>query len=232
MIPIPVIDLAAGQVVHAKGGNRNLYPPLKSQLCSSSKPVEVVAGLLALHPFTHLYIADLDAITGTGDHLPIINKLHRSFPGLQLWIDAGIHSHADYIQQRSRLPGTLVLGSETLQDVAQMATVFDSEDVVLSLDFRHGSALGSSGIETQPELWPRRIICMTLDSVGAGHGPDIEQLRRLQQISPESTIFAAGGVRNKIDLELLHSNDIDGVLLASALHNGNINSTQLRDFSG
>ena len=69
---IPVIDLMHGQVVHARMGQRQHYQPIQSLLCSSSAPIDVVSALLELYPFERMYIADLDAITGQGDHLATI----------------------------------------------------------------------------------------------------------------------------------------------------------------
>lgn len=230
MILIPVIDLAAGQVVHARGGERSKYLPLHSPLCRSSSPADVVAGLLSLYPFSHLYIADLDAITRSGDHSRLIAQLHEAFPALQLWIDAGIGSRADYLRLRDRLPGTLVAGSETLADTALLESDADRHDIVLSLDYRDGRALGPIGIAAHPELWPARTICMMLDRVGSGRGPDLALLQQLQRDAPQTRIFAAGGIRGADDLAQLHECGVDGALLASALHDGHVDATQLQRF--
>ena len=43
---IPVIDLSGGRVVHARRGQRELYQPLRSNLCVGSEPLAVVEGLM------------------------------------------------------------------------------------------------------------------------------------------------------------------------------------------
>ena len=48
---IPVLDLKAGQVVHAKHGNRQNYLPIQSALSDSSEPLTVVRALQSLYPF-------------------------------------------------------------------------------------------------------------------------------------------------------------------------------------
>ncbi|HSI24796.1 MAG TPA: nickel transporter, partial [Methylotenera sp.] len=70
---IPVIDLKQGplkecHVVHAKHGQRASYKPIKSILSDSSGVLNVVEGLLKLYPFRIIYIADIDAISNTGNH--------------------------------------------------------------------------------------------------------------------------------------------------------------------
>lgn len=59
---IPVIDLMGGVVVRARLGRRDTYPPIETRLSATSAPIDVVAGVLALHPFGAIYVADLDAI--------------------------------------------------------------------------------------------------------------------------------------------------------------------------
>jgi Uncharacterized protein related to proFAR isomerase (HisA) len=49
----------------------------------------VVGGLLGLAAFPTLYVADLDAIEGTGDNEAVLRHLRRRFPRLGLWVDAG-----------------------------------------------------------------------------------------------------------------------------------------------
>ena len=77
---IPVIDLMHGQVVHARMGQRQHYQPIQSLLCSSSTPIDIVNALLELYPFERLYIADLNAIQGKGNHFQTIQALIDEFP--------------------------------------------------------------------------------------------------------------------------------------------------------
>jgi len=231
VILIPVIDLSAGRVVHARGGERSNYRPLQSQLCPGSESLEVVAGLLSLHPFSHLYIADLDAITRAGDNTAVISQLHAAFPGLQLWVDAGISTRSDLLLHRARCPGTAVVGSETLADTALLQSSASGDDTVLSLDFRHGRPLGPTDIPAHPALWPGRVICMSLDRVGSNSGPDLVRLQQLRRDAPHRELFAAGGIRGADDLEQLQELGVTGALLASALHEGRIDAGQLRRFT-
>lgn len=231
MILIPVIDLAAGRVVHARGGERSAYRPLQSGLCASSRPADVVGGLLSLHPFTHLYIADLDAITGSGDHYAVIGALQSAFPQLQLWVDAGVANRGDWLRQRSLCPGTPVAGSETLAGTDLFEAPGARDEVILSLDFRHRRPLGSRPLHERPGLWPRRLICMSLDRVGSGRGADMARLQQLRQRAPSAELYAAGGIAGAADLEQLQRLGVAGALLASALHEGGLDSAQLRRFA-
>ena len=77
---IPVIDIKNGQVVHAQGGRRDSYRPIRTPLSPTSAPADVAAGLLRLAPFRNLYIADLDAIEGRRPTTPRSMRSPRPRP--------------------------------------------------------------------------------------------------------------------------------------------------------
>src|SRR5438105_11015115 len=91
---IPVLDLKDRTVVRAQMVERDRYRPIETPLAPSSDPVDVARGLLSVHPFQTLYIADLDAIEGRGDNEAAIGQLRRAFPQLSLWVDNGIADRA------------------------------------------------------------------------------------------------------------------------------------------
>lgn len=227
---IPVIDLMGGTVVHARRGERHAYRPLSSPLCNGSKPADVVAGYLSVHPFTTVYIADLDAIMGKGDSGVIIAELGRQFPGIAFWVDNGLSSPSDCRVWLERGLGDLVLGSEAQRDIAAIDTLSPevaAGRIVLSLDFKNGQFLGPTALLEQTELWPRRLIAMTLSRVGSDAGPDFDLLDHLRTQAPGKSIFAAGGVRGGEDLVELHRRGFSGVLVASALHSGRIGEREI-----
>jgi phosphoribosylformimino-5-aminoimidazole carboxamide ribotide isomerase len=227
---IPVIDLMGGIVVHARRGERQNYQPLHSPLCAGCEPGDVVGGYLTVHPFSTVYIADLDAITGRGDCGPVIARLRRQFPVLRFWVDNGL---ADILACRNWLQrgyGDLVIGSEAQSDASainDLAQENAADRIVLSLDFKDGKFLGPDGLREQPSLWPQRIIAMTLSRVGSDTGPDFGLLDQLRTKAPAKKLFAAGGVRGGEDLIELNRRGISGVLVASALHAGRIGKREI-----
>jgi phosphoribosylformimino-5-aminoimidazole carboxamide ribotide isomerase len=227
---IPVIDLMGGIVVHARRGDRQNYQPISSPLCSGSLAGDIVAGYLNIHPFSTIYIADLDAITGKGDSGPVIMQLRRQFPALRFWVDNGISSAAACRAWLQQGHGDLVLGSEAQSDLTtldDLAAERSGDRIVLSLDFKDGKFLGPEALQNQPSLWPQRIIAMTLSRVGSDSGPDFDLLKQLQTKAPAKKLFAAGGVRGGEDLVQLSRRGISGVLVASALHAGRIGKREI-----
>ena len=239
MLLIPVIDLMQGQVVHARRGERDNYRPIVSSLCSGSDAMEIVAALLALHPFSILYIADLDAIQNNGENANIIKELHNSYAGLTLWLDGGISDAASYAILAAQNLGRIVIGSETLRDTVLLQTRDENKLAknapVLSLDFHGEHFRGEPALQNEPNLWPDDVIAMTLARVGADSGPDFGRLAQLlalaQQTSPRKKIYAAGGVRHVADLRRLRDMGVSGALIASALHDGRITRDDLINFA-
>lgn len=226
---IPVIDLLHGQVVRARRGERHLYRPIESRLCSGSDPLTIVHALLELYPFESLYIADLDAIGGHGSHHAIIASLAQRYPQLNIWLDAGLQ-HPQQLKAWNDLNLNLVIGSEGLQSAQQyknLAQALDPARTLLSLDFSANGFIGPPEMLRETSLWPACIIAMTLARVGSEQGPDFSLLRDLIQRAGNRKIIAAGGIRDQDDLQRLNQLGVAGALLASALHDGQINAEHL-----
>ncbi len=224
---IPVIDLLGGVVVRARMGERASYQPLQTPLSPTSQPRDVVAGLLGLHPFSTLYVADLDAIAGTGEHDVVLAELAAAFPGLALWVDNGLDDLARAKKWLAGNTGQLVLGSESQRDSALPAGLRHHPRVILSLDFRAEAFVGPPEVLAQPQLWPARVIVMTLARVGSGAGPDLERLAQVLAMAGQRQVFAAGGVRGAADVLALAKAGAAGVLVASALHDGRLTGKEL-----
>jgi phosphoribosylformimino-5-aminoimidazole carboxamide ribotide isomerase len=222
---IPVIDLRDGLVVRARMGQRDQYRPIETPLSPTSGPADVVRGLLSVFPFRTLYVADLDAIEGTGNSDAVIAELNAAFPALTFWVDNGLAeaAAAKAWLDKNWLDGGshLVLGSETQRDTSLVASL-RNDRIILSLDFRGDAFIGPRMLLGAPEIWPRRIIVMTLARVGSGAGPDLARLGEIQQCAGDRLLYAAGGVRHADDLAALKRNGIVGALVATALHDGRL----------
>ena len=214
---IPVLDLIEGRVVRAKMGDRDAYRPIETPLSATADPVDVARGLMRLGAFTTLYIADLDAIRGRGDNFAALARLREALPYVELWIDNGAAT-STAVEAAERF-GASVLGTESQCDTTLVAA---RRDALLSLDFRGEAFQGPPELLSRTELWPERVIVMTLHRVGGGAGPDFERLAAIRARAGGRQIYAAGGVRDAADLTALKAVGAAGVLVASALHDGRI----------
>lgn len=223
---VPVLDLLGGEVVHARGGDRANYRPIVTPLAQGSDPVAVATGLMALAPFGCLYVADLDAIQGRPGNEAALRRLKASFPGLAFWIDEGAADAEAVARRLDSGLGEPVIGSESQRDGTLIERYRDDARVALSLDFRGDDFLGPRVLLEGPQLWPRRVIAMTLARVGAGQGPDVALLERLAAQGARA-LYAAGGVRDAADLDAAARAGAQGALVATALHDGRIDAAVL-----
>jgi len=224
---IPVIDLKAGQVVHARRGERDRYAPIATPLARSSDPVDVARGLLAIHAFPALYVADLDALMGTGDNRVALTRLKAAFPHLTLWVDSGI---AELEAAAAWLDGgqdRLVIASEAQRDTALARRLAHHPRAILSLDFRDATFLGPPELLEDSSCWPAAVIVMTLARVGSGAGPDMPRVAAIRDAASTRQVYAAGGVRDRADLVALQRAGIAGALVASCLHDGRLSGPEI-----
>jgi HisA/HisF family protein len=232
MILIPVVDLMHGQVVRARRGDRSSYQPITSALCGTSEPIAVARTLVAHCAARHLYIADLDALQGRPAQVDLLDDLLQALPGVELWLDAGFADAPAAAALAARFGAAAprvrpVFGSESLRSRAALEDCFGPRGragpgALLSLDRRDGSRLDAAGCWDLPALWPRQVIVMTLEHVGADAGPDLGTLAALRAQAPHAELIGAGGIRDAADLERAAATGAWAWLVASALHDARL----------
>ena len=231
---LPVIDILRGQVVRGVRGERHAYRPIVSRLVDGSAPCAVARALRKVAPppagqQAVLYVADLDAIQGGPVQATVLLELLRDQPDLCLWLDAGFTGPAAVRALRPALgPAAArvrpVYGSESLASAAALDELARDPQAILSLDSRLERPMDPSGSWQRPHAWPRTVVVMTLDRVGAGSGPDLETFARLRGLAPDRVWIGAGGVRDAADLRAAAAGGAAGWLVASALHDGTLNA--------
>ena len=228
---IPAIDLKGGAVVHASGGMRATYRPIETPLGSAADAIAIARALLAVSEAPALYIADLDAIEGVGNHFELCRDLSSALPQTALWIAAGFSNVTDCAFWLP-LGATLVIGTESLrfaEDWQELRATF-GESLMLSLDFDAEGQRGLASLFAEPAHWPERVIAMSLDRVGTGHGPDVARLRDVVDQAGARSVYASGGMRDIGDLEAAAEAGAGGALIATALHQGAVSQKEIAAF--
>ena len=95
---------------------------------------------------------------------------------------------------------------------------FFTERPIISLDYRDGRLL--SHHKLNPGDFPTVIVLDTA-AVGLNQGPcTVPQCIEIRQQYPHLDLITGGGIRNADDLKQLEDIGVNGVLIASALHDG------------
>jgi len=224
---IPVIDIKKGLAVHAKLGLREHYQPLNTLLCPSSEIIQVIDCFLSVHDFKIIYLADLDAIIGTGNNQKLIKTLLQIYPKIIFLVDSGYQRHPSLLTTFDNYQ--TVLGSESYSDNVLNNLKSFEKNFILSLDFSaQGRPLGSEQLFNEQDLWTSQIILMTLARVGSSEGVDLDKLIYYQQLNPKVEFIASGGIRSIDDVYALKRIGIKKVLCATALHNKMISSIEIQ----
>jgi phosphoribosylformimino-5-aminoimidazole carboxamide ribotide isomerase len=226
---IPVIDVIGGEVVHAVGGDRGRYWPLRSRLTDSTRPIDVARALLAATGARELYVADLDAIRWGVETQGVAAML----AGLEcdLLIDqGGIGAHPAPANVRE------VYALECRMDAAKYRRHARTTGAIFSIELRDGrlvdgwqdwgltSPLGTAGLVRKAyDLGYRAFIVLDLARVGMGRGSGTHDLlRALRDEYPDVELIAGGGVKTHDDVARLGEAGADAVLVASAIHDGTL----------
>ncbi len=239
MLLIPVLDLARGQAVHARRGDRLHYRPVRSVL-APGRTGDALALARAYRTelrASHCYVADVDAIEGKPLQAGLLAALADPAQGFGpgLMVDAGVNSAARAREVLARGATQIVVGLESLPSFAvfeEIVSAAPSGRVVFSLDLRAGRPVAGDGFD--PDLAPAEfaaravelgaaaVLVIDLAAVGSSAGPwHLELLGNLKQRLGRP-VYAAGGVRSREDIALLRQAGCDGVLVATALHAGEL----------
>jgi phosphoribosylformimino-5-aminoimidazole carboxamide ribotide isomerase len=239
---IPVLDLMGGVVVRGVGGRRNEYRPVQSRLASSARPLDVARAFRERLGLDELYVADLDALEGARGQVEIIREVAAD--GFRLLVDAGLrqaHSGRMLIEAGAERAVAALETSDGPDQFRSLLGELGAKHIVFSLDLKGGRLLGNPAAwdtDDPRELAGKVVGCgaqsmIVLDLAGVGERggvPTRDLCRRLREEFPKIELVTGGGVRDARDLAELAECGMDGVLLASALHDGSLTAADLREY--
>jgi phosphoribosylformimino-5-aminoimidazole carboxamide ribotide isomerase len=237
---IPVIDLKGGRAVHAVRGERERYRPVRSVIAGEDgDALSLARAFRSALALDELYVADLDAIGGVGEHGSIIRALaHQA----RLMVDAGANEPKRARTLLDLGAHRVVVGTETLTGpdaLDRLLAALPEGSVVLSTDLRAGRTLspdpqlaGLPALDAVARLHRaglREAIVLDLARVGGGAGPDVALIAEIHAAFPDLELLAGGGVRDVEDLRALGDAGAAGALVATALHGGVIGARELAE---
>lgn len=219
---IPVMDLKNGEAVSGKSGMRNTYKPLKTVFSASSDPLRI-ADALNNAGYEKIYLADLDAIEGTGSNMELASNVNRIIP---VMLDAGIKDSHE-VENVLKYVDNAVVATETIESILELNNIFSSFDknsLTLSVDVKDGQVLGNNIktdfktiLKTVFGIEPKEIIILDISGVGTERGFDQELLKLFRDV--DADIIVGGGVTPE-DISKLGELGVEKFLVGTALHSG------------
>ncbi len=244
---VPVIDLKKGRAVHAVGGHRDQYQPLRSIWQATALPEELACSLRDGLGLNSLYLADLDAIGGHPPHIELYRRLRELVP--DIWIDAGLRDARDVagLLDLGRRDLSAVVGLESLTSPRDLAGVLERMGVdrtIFSLDLFDGRPRIAPAAEWMTDdpiaiadraiaEGVRRLILLDLARVGTGRGPGSHRLLvEIRQGYPHVEMTVGGGITRVEEILELRDAGATAVLVGSAIHDGRIGRRELEWIAG
>jgi phosphoribosylformimino-5-aminoimidazole carboxamide ribotide isomerase len=231
---IPVLDLLGGRAVHARGGVRSEYGPVRSVLYQGDDPLGLALACCEAVGGVEIYLADLDAIGGGPADLGFLRRAADA--GLRVWVDAGVREPSRVAQLFDAGAGTVIAATETVPGASALEAITRGStpgSIAFGLDLRHGRPiLAAEGawpaadaeglVETAWRLEVRRVVTIDLGRVGTGTGFGGADLLSALGRWPGLEIAAGGGVAGPADLGALEQLGVSAALVGSALHDGRL----------
>ena len=160
---------------------RETYKPLKTVFHDSSDPVAITQALKD-EGYKQIYIADLDAINGTGSNLQIAGEINNILP---VMLDSGVNSF-NGIEKILDTVNKVIIATETIKSLDDLEIIFSQslkQDLVMSVDVKDGHILGkhikadfNDVIRKIKKIKPLEVILLDISRVGTVKGFDHDSL--------------------------------------------------------
>ena len=227
MIILPAIDIKDGQCVR-------LYQGDYDQVTTYDVDPVNIAQRWQRFGSSWLHIVDLDgAAAGHPVNVESIKSI-RANTTVRIELGGGMRTLADIEHMLDLGIDRVVLGTVALTDRALLMEALArwGERIVVGLDARSGSIAISGWRETSQvqatslaselcALGVQRFIYTDIARDGALKGPNIEELKEIQQMV-SCSLIASGGVSSIDDLLSLARLGIEGTIVGKALYTGDI----------
>lgn len=233
---IPVIDIKDGYVVWARAGERDSYRKLRSWLCPNSIPIELIDNYINLG-FQEIYVADLDSIEYRRKNYDFYRLICKK---AKIILDCGIRTLDEAVNLDTAGIQKIVVATETLPNLELAKSIIQAiprDKLVLSLDLFKNKVLSPaenirdltpiSCLKIFKEIGFGEAIVIDLSRIGTFSGLDINLIEKLSEVKMK--LIVGGGIRDINDIILLEKIGVDGVLIASSLHNKKISIKDLID---
>lgn len=237
MIVTPAVDLRGGKCVQLVGGSYD------RQAVEIDDPIKAARDWQAAG-FRTLHVVDLDAATGHGENLTVIEGILSSVTS-EVQVGGGIRS----TEQVERMLGAgarrVVVGTRAIQDAEWLADIAESypDRIVVAADIRERAIVthGWQGnteeamevaIDRLTNLPIAAVLVTAVHKEGLMEGPDLPLMRDVLRQS-KVPVQASGGIGDVADLRALAEIGVSSTIVGMALYTGKLDtSTVAKEFNG
>ncbi len=181
-----------------------------------------------------LHVIDLDAVFRSGSNRKLVEEIIRSSK-IPVQYGGGVRSSKDAESWSAAGAERVIVGTAAFSGRSALREIVESlgrRGVAVALDFQGG--------EVVTEGWTRRsglgvvealrgvesagvevLLATAVERDGTANGPDFETMSLLRA-STQAELIAAGGIRNRADLERLASIGVEGAVLGRPLYEGTV----------
>jgi phosphoribosylformimino-5-aminoimidazole carboxamide ribotide isomerase len=231
MIVTPAVDLRGGKCVQLVGGSYD------AQAIEIDDPVEVALNWEAAG-FRTLHVVDLDAATGRGENVGVIERILSAVKS-EVQVGGGLRSTEQVEMMLASGARRVVVGTRAVQDSDWLSEIASSypDRIVVAADIRDRAIVthGWTGdVEEKLELAIARLTGMPIAALlvtavhkeGLMEGPD---LQLMQDVVRESKVpvQASGGIGSMTDLRSLAGIGVASTIVGMALYTGKLDAIEL-----
>jgi phosphoribosylformimino-5-aminoimidazole carboxamide ribotide isomerase len=220
---IPAIDILDGRAVRLVQGDYD-------RVDEAGDPLELVVRAAA-HTPPLVHVVALGAARDGGAPVELARAVAEAASPVRVQFGGGVRSVADAIALTDAGVARVMIGTVAFGAIPLPAFV-EEVDVVVAIDVAGGIVrtagwLESSGLRTEEALarctdgGVRHVLCTAIDRDGTRGGPDLELLQEVRSLY-DGNILAAGGIRDRADVDAVRDLGIDGVVVGRAWLEGTL----------
>lgn len=232
---IPAIDISDGKCVRlykGKKGTEKVY---------YENPLDALKFWME-QDVKRLHFIDLDGAWGSDKNRELFRQMIQTAKDkVKIQIGGGIRTIETAENLIKLGADRIITGTMAIQHpqkIHELAQKIGSSHIIVALDYKKGT-ISTHGWTQQTskdpftfgkkiaELGAGYILFSAIEADGAFTGPDFSNIKKMKQAVP-IPIYAAGGIRNKEDVEKLDTMGIHGVIIGKAFYEGKISPTLIK----
>jgi phosphoribosylformimino-5-aminoimidazole carboxamide ribotide isomerase len=220
---VPAVDVLDGRAVRLLRGDYD------SVELDAGDPLALVREAAAKAP-PLVHVVALGAARDGGAPVELARAVVEAAAPVPVQLGGGVrcvedaHALADAGVARVMI-GTAAFGEiplrEFVEAVELVVAVDVADGVVRTAGWRESAGLTTAeALERCAEAGVRSILCTAIDRDGTRSGPDLDLLRDVRAF--DGSVLAAGGIRDRADVEAVRTLGIDGVVVGRAWLDGTL----------